>query len=398
MANDFYRALALECDDLPDDSLLRILSGEFAGAAPPPNTPVRYLMAALASAPSLLGPEVYAATEEALESYRKGTLDEKADILENALKAQDFTINLTGTGATAATVWLLPPADWPLDTPFGRTKANAFGGPLVAVGGVVSVPLTNPGIGQVVRIVAQGSTAQNYGYSEVNLQPGGSVTIPLSFTRDTPACGGGLSVNITAAKTVDLYMNDLILGVPPENGWVGFFRAGTQTLLGNMKAKVVTGALTPSGTKVTFACADLGITQYDEWHWNDGWQGDFCNSIITVEDPQSFCLVPPTLNITSPGTGPVGGLSVLVQCSASASGGATIDRVEMYWQYCPGGACQTSNLIATVTAAPYEATWTFPSCGAAPEDRFRITAKAIDSNGLESGLAGCDVRLTGRGC
>ena len=72
--------------------------------------------------------------------------------------------------------------------------------------------------------------------------------------------------------------------------------------------------------------------------------------------------------------------------------------MRFYWQYCPGGACGTQNLIGAATSSPYSAVWVFPTCGSAPEDRFRILARAEDRCGNVSPDAGVDVRLTGRGC
>jgi hypothetical protein len=54
--------------------------------------------------------------------------------------------------------------------------------------------------------------------------------------------------------------------------------------------------------------------------------------------------------------------------------------------------------IGTDSSEPYTATWTFPSCGAAPEDRFLIKARAFDNCGNVSTDSTVLVRLTGRGC
>jgi hypothetical protein len=75
-----------------------------------------------------------------------------------------------------------------------------------------------------------------------------------------------------------------------------------------------------------------------------------------------------------------------------------VKEVRFYWQYCPAGACGTQNLAGTDTTSPYSAVWVFPTCGSAPEDRFRILARAEDLCGNVSPDAGVDVRLTGRGC
>jgi hypothetical protein len=76
-----------------------------------------------------------------------------------------------------------------------------------------------------------------------------------------------------------------------------------------------------------------------------------------------------------------------------------VKEVRFYWQYCPGGACGTLNLIGAATTAPYSIVWTFPpSCGTYPEDRFRITGRSEDGCGNVSNDSVVDVRLIGRGC
>jgi hypothetical protein len=110
-------------------------------------------------------------------------------------------------------------------------------------------------------------------------------------------------------------------------------------------------------------------------------------------------LVPPTVNITSP-SGQVGGLSVTINATASATAPATVTKVDFYYMYCPGGVCGAEVLIGTDNTgpSPYTMLWTFPSCAAAPDDKFQITAYATDSNGTRSAAAGSNLRLTGRGC
>ena len=49
-------------------------------------------------------------------------------------------------------------------------------------------------------------------------------------------------------------------------------------------------------------------------------------------------------------------------------------------------------------ASPFSVTWTFPSCEAAPDDRFKILVRSEDNCGNFSALDSEDVRLTGRGC
>lgn len=80
MATDLYRALALECDDLPDDSLMLVFTGD---VTPAEGDTTRMLMEKVAFAPTKLSPQVYAAFEATLLAYRKGTLDERADIIES---------------------------------------------------------------------------------------------------------------------------------------------------------------------------------------------------------------------------------------------------------------------------------------------------------------------------
>jgi hypothetical protein len=54
--------------------------------------------------------------------------------------------------------------------------------------------------------------------------------------------------------------------------------------------------------------------------------------------------------------------------------------------------------IGSDTSDPYSIVWSFPSCGAAPENRFRIIARAVDNCGNQSDIAPVDVQLIGRGC
>jgi hypothetical protein len=48
--------------------------------------------------------------------------------------------------------------------------------------------------------------------------------------------------------------------------------------------------------------------------------------------------------------------------------------------------------------SPYTIIWTLPTCSQAPEDRFRIIARAVDNCGNVSAIAPVDVRSIGRGC
>jgi len=112
----------------------------------------------------------------------------------------------------------------------------------------------------------------------------------------------------------------------------------------------------------------------------------------------------PTINITSPSTGPLGGLSATITANATAYNGATLVQAEFYYQ--DGGApAQPYNLIGLASGgSPYSILWTFPTCGGFIEDavgdspRVNIYARAKDSNGQYSTDASIAVRLTGRGC
>lgn len=107
----------------------------------------------------------------------------------------------------------------------------------------------------------------------------------------------------------------------------------------------------------------------------------------------------PTAAITSPSTGGVGGLSVAVDVAATDA--TAVASVTVYWEYCGAsftGCVGNRTALTPDTTSPYSVTWTFPSCGAAPLDRFRIYAQSKDTCGNESGYASVDVRLTGRGC
>jgi len=79
--------------------------------------------------------------------------------------------------------------------------------------------------------------------------------------------------------------------------------------------------------------------------------------------------------------------------------GSGVREVRFSFQYCPGGVCGSETAIATVTSSPYSTSWSNqPSCSQAPEDRFRIVARAVDNCGNVSNPDGVDVRSTGRGC
>jgi hypothetical protein len=108
------------------------------------------------------------------------------------------------------------------------------------------------------------------------------------------------------------------------------------------------------------------------------------------------------VNLTAPSDDALSGLQVTLEANASdlpSPGGSGVKEVRFYWQYCPGGVCGAQNFLAPAdTTAPYSALWVFPSCGAMPEDRYRIRARAEDNCANVSTDAVKDVRLIGRGC
>lgn len=109
----------------------------------------------------------------------------------------------------------------------------------------------------------------------------------------------------------------------------------------------------------------------------------------------------PIVNITQPSTGPLGGLSVVIQCGASDGRYGTPAKVHYYYRYFADNIQPPGPYvyIGAGTNATYDYTWTFPSCGSYPLDRFRIYAFVEGANGRIVWVpAGVDVRLTGRGC
>src|SRR4029453_7601974 len=90
----------------------------------------------------------------------------------------------------------------------------------------------------------------------------------------------------------------------------------------------------------------------------------------------------PTVQITTPQTGPVGNPVPVAATAADPSPGSGIREVRFTFQYCPGSVCGSETAIATVSSAPYATSWSNqPSCSQAPEDRFRITARSVDNCG-----------------
>ncbi len=107
----------------------------------------------------------------------------------------------------------------------------------------------------------------------------------------------------------------------------------------------------------------------------------------------------PVANITSPSTGPVGNPVAIVATASDPAPGSGVKEVRFGYQYCPGGVCGAEVAIGTATSAPYSVSWSNqPSCGAAPEDRFKLLARAVDNCGNVSDPAFVDVRSVGRGC
>jgi hypothetical protein len=102
-------------------------------------------------------------------------------------------------------------------------------------------------------------------------------------------------------------------------------------------------------------------------------------------------------------TGPVGNpvpvVATAVDPPPNASG---IKEVRFTYQYCPiATGCGGEVVIGTVSTgpSPYTIVWNNqPSCGVAPEDHFRILARAVDNCGNVSDVAPVDVRSVGRGC
>jgi hypothetical protein len=103
----------------------------------------------------------------------------------------------------------------------------------------------------------------------------------------------------------------------------------------------------------------------------------------------------------APTTGALGGLSVLVQATASDPAPSSgIKEVRFSYQYCPSNVCGGEAGIGTDSSgpSPYTITWVFPSCATAPDSIFRIVARAVDNCGNISAPAPVFVSLVGRGC
>ena len=110
----------------------------------------------------------------------------------------------------------------------------------------------------------------------------------------------------------------------------------------------------------------------------------------------------PVANIISPVAGSLAGISVTVNATASdpAPNASGIREVRFWFVYSPLSGDLPQVFIGTDTTgpSPYTMLWTFPSCAAAPEDRFRIIARSVDNCNNVSDEAPVTVRLVGRGC
>lgn len=271
MATDKFRALALEVDDLPDDSLVKVLLGNVSVDL---GDTTRSIMAKVATAPSVQPVEQ---VEVTLLLYRKGTLDVRAEILE-ALAGLEITV--TGTGfANADVAWA---TNWPLDSPLGRTKVSLG---TTDAQGKLKIDSSSPYWGQTGRIVVTGGTFQRYGTVTGQLAAG-AITIPLDFQREIPVCVSGLSMDINAG-TARVFIPDMLANPPGTiNMWAGLQRdgAGSMADAGQWNGSSFTGA---QGMLLT--CPDVGTTFVNVWFWNDAWAGDFCMADLTVTDNGGFC-------------------------------------------------------------------------------------------------------------
>jgi hypothetical protein len=79
-------------------------------------------------------------------------------------------------------------------------------------------------------------------------------------------------------------------------------------------------------------------------------------------------------------------------------GASGVKQVRFYWQYCPGGACGIQHSIGADSTPPYSATWMFPSCAEANQDRFLIRARAEDNCGNVGPDSLKDLRIGRSGC
>lgn len=91
MATDKYRALALECDKLPDDGLASVLKGDVALSL---GDTCRIIQGKIAFAPRNFTPSSIASLVPTLILYRKGNLTQRADLLEAADIGSGLSVGL----------------------------------------------------------------------------------------------------------------------------------------------------------------------------------------------------------------------------------------------------------------------------------------------------------------
>jgi hypothetical protein len=82
--------------------------------------------------------------------------------------------------------------------------------------------------------------------------------------------------------------------------------------------------------------------------------------------------------------------------------GSGVKEVRFFYRYCPlavGCGPEIAIGIDNTPPSPFSVVWSDqPSCGTAPEDRFRLIARPIDNCGNVGADALADVRSVGRGC
>ncbi|HEY5908495.1 MAG TPA: Ig-like domain-containing protein [Vicinamibacteria bacterium] len=100
---------------------------------------------------------------------------------------------------------------------------------------------------------------------------------------------------------------------------------------------------------------------------------------------------PPTVEITSPGHGPLPGLSAVLRADAADASG--VAQVRFYFRDQPN---DPRIAIATVTTAPWQTSWSFPGCSVS--DTVKLTAVARDACGNEAESRATNVNLSDRPC